>query len=97
MKVNLKVINESEINKIGFHSFRNNVVDEFKLKGAVEHIASGIVGHSNPNITYGVYGSEMRIKESYENLMKYVTYKDVKFPWRENPDYFEMKKFPWEK
>jgi hypothetical protein len=48
-------------------------------------------------VTYGVYGSEMRIKESYENLVKYLTYEGVKFPWRDNPDYFEIKKFPWEK
>lgn len=97
LKVNRNVINESQITKIGFHSFRNNVVDEFKQKAAVEHVASGLVGHKNKNVTYGVYGSEMRIKESYENLVKYLTYEGVKFPWRDNPDYFEIKKFPWEK
>ena len=73
------------------------MADEFKRKGQFGVIPKRILGHSLNDITYGEYGSDIQIELLHQNLVKYVTYEGVKFPWRENPDYFKMKKFPWEK
>ncbi|MGR0480399.1 MAG: tyrosine-type recombinase/integrase [Candidatus Electronema sp. V4] len=95
IKLDCNILNESEISRVSFHSFRDNFSDEYKQKSVPEHIAAGTLGHKNKNVTYGTYGSDIHLDVKYENLVKYVDYSGCKFPWN-NEEYFQTEKFPWE-
>lgn len=97
LKKDCGMINDKKTISLSFHSFRHTVTDEFKQKSADELSSARILGHKHPNITYGRYGSDLSIEKKNDTIIKYITYEGVKFPWRDNPDYFEMKKFPWNK
>ena len=90
-----KICENDKKGKIGFHSFRNNVSDQFKQKGAVDQFAAAQLGHKNEKISYDIYGSDIHLDVKYQNLVKYVNYLGCNFPWN-NEEYFQMKKFPWE-
>ena len=90
-----KICENDKKGKIGFHSFRNNVSDQFKQKGAVDQFAAAQLGHKNEKISYDIYGSDIHLDVKYENLVKYVNYLGCNFPWNDE-EYFQMKKFPWE-
>jgi len=50
------------------YSFRHTFIDEMKKLDVSEHIVAQLVGHSNPNITYGRYGKDVQAKA----LLKYL-------------------------
>ncbi|MFS1423112.1 tyrosine-type recombinase/integrase [Shewanella sp. 10N.286.48.B5] len=50
------------------YSLRHTFIDEFKRLDISEHIVAQIVGHANPNITYGRYGKDMQARA----LLKYI-------------------------
>ena len=77
------------------HSFRNNFADEYKQKGAEVHISGETMGHRTQSMTYGTYGSNLKIGIINENIIKYVTYEGVSLPWRADKGY-NKKVFPWE-
>ena len=95
LKYNCKLVNLIDNTIIGFHSFRNNFSDEFKQKGAQSYIAGEIMGHKTAGMTYGTYGSNIKLKPSFEYMNEYLTFDGVKFPWVTDSNY-SIKKFPWE-
>ncbi|MEZ9540298.1 MULTISPECIES: hypothetical protein [unclassified Shewanella] len=50
------------------YSLRHTFIDEFKRLAISEHIVALIVGHTNPNITYGCYGKDVQARA----LLKYI-------------------------
>ncbi|MGR0482048.1 MAG: tyrosine-type recombinase/integrase [Candidatus Electronema sp. V4] len=76
-----KICENDKKGKIGFHSFRNNISDQFKQKGAVDQFAAAQLGHKNEKISYDIYGSDIHLNVKYENLVQYVNYSGCKFPW----------------
>ncbi|WP_076536790.1 tyrosine-type recombinase/integrase [Shewanella sp. UCD-KL21] len=50
------------------YSLRHTFIDEFKRLDISEHIVAQIVGHANPNITYGRYGKDVQARA----LLKYI-------------------------
>ncbi|MDO6774811.1 hypothetical protein Q4591_05530, partial [Shewanella sp. 3_MG-2023] len=50
------------------YSLRHTFIDEFKRLDISEHIVAQIVGHANPNITYGRYGKDIQARA----LLKYI-------------------------
>ncbi|MDP5145924.1 tyrosine-type recombinase/integrase [Shewanella sp. ULN5] len=50
------------------YSLRHTFIDEFKRLDTSEHIVAQIVGHANPNITYGRYGKDIQARA----LLKYI-------------------------
>lgn len=54
-----------------FHNFRHTVVDYFRQRIlADESVIAGIVGHENPNQTFGGYGNTLHAKSLIPVLQK---------------------------
>lgn len=96
IKANCNLKNNIPNTQLVFHSFRNNFCDEYKQKGIEVHIAGETMGHKTQGMTYGIYGSVLKLKPLHEYMTKFVTYEDVVFPWNDQ-DYFSLNVFPWEK
>ncbi|MFA0439488.1 tyrosine-type recombinase/integrase [Vibrio sp. 10N.222.51.C12] len=46
------------------YSLRHTFIDELKLRDIKEHNVAEIVGHSNPNMTFGRYGKKLKLTKS---------------------------------
>nr|WP_320115849.1 site-specific integrase [uncultured Desulfuromonas sp.] len=53
-----------------FHSFRHSFADAIKRTDIPEHVAFGLMGHNNPTMTYGLYGSDIDITVLKDNIEK---------------------------
>lgn len=54
------------------YSFRHTFVDELKQLDISEPIVAQLVGHANPNITYGRYGKDINLTALKQSLAKLV-------------------------
>lgn len=61
--------NEGDSKKV-FHSFRHGVADALKQAGVEEVLAGELLGHDNPNVSYGRYGKSLRPAVLLEMLRK---------------------------
>ncbi|EGQ8539266.1 tyrosine-type recombinase/integrase [Vibrio parahaemolyticus] len=52
------------------YSLRHTFIDELKMKDVPEHLVADIVGHSNPNMTFGRYGKKAQLSKMLETLNK---------------------------
>lgn len=48
------------------YSLRHTFIDELKLLDVPEHLVAEIVGHNNPNMTYGRYGKKTKLPKLLE-------------------------------
>lgn len=48
------------------YSLRHTFIDELKIQDVAEHLVAEIVGHTNPNMTYGRYGKKAKLPQLFE-------------------------------
>ncbi len=59
-----------EPDKKAFHSFRHSFTDALRDADVAESISAKLLGHSHPNITYGLYGGGPKLKQLQRNIEK---------------------------
>ena len=51
-----------------FHSFRHTMIDDLREAGLQDSLIKRIAGHEDSAVTFGLYGSRISIKATFEAI-----------------------------